>query len=267
MVLGLLLSGAGKAEGAGEDAEATAALARRTEFVVAGAAALPDWEGADGLRPVPLVVSRFRALGLGIEVEGLEARFDFVPPTGLRAGPAISLALPRNSAFVDDASVEALPSIGLAVEVGGFVGFDLPVPALREGRLRGHVSARHDTTGNHGGLDVTADAEVFFALHRVFRMGVGVNASFATDDYMETYFAVTPQDALASGLPAHRVDGGLKDVGGEVYTILSFHPHYALFTRVAYNRLLNDAAASPIVRRAGSPDQVFVGAGIFWLFR
>ena len=114
---------------------------------------------------------------------------------------------------------------------------------------------------------MTLDAEAFFALHRVFRLGVGVNSSFATSSYMDTYFSVEASEVAASGLPAFRARGGARDVGGEVYTILSFHPHFALFSRFAYNRLIGDAARSPIVRVAGSRDQVFVGAGVFWLFR
>lgn len=73
--------------------------------------------------------------------------------------------------------------------------------------------------------------------------------------------------APASGLPTFRARGGARDVGGELYGILSFHEHFALFGRFAYNRLIGDAERSPIVRVAGSRDQVFVGGGIFWLFR
>ena len=232
-----------------------------------GAAALPSWEGADDFRPVPFVVARFSAFGFGAEIEGLEGRLDLARNSPFRIGPTGRFVLPRNSAIVDDAAVRALPTISSAFEVGGFVGVALPIRALREGVFRGTFSARHDVTGSHDGLNMTIDAEAFFALHRVFRMGLGVNASFATANYMDTYFSVEPQDAAASGIPSFRARGGARDVGGEAYGILSFHEHFALFGRVAYNRLLGDAEQSPIVRVAGSRDQVFVGAGIFWLFR
>ena len=240
---------------------------RRREFVVLGAAALPDWEGSNDLRPVPLAVARFTTFGFGAEIEGLEGRLDLARNSPFRIGPTGRFVLPRNSAFSDDAAVRALPTVSSAFELGGFVGIALPIPQLREGVFRGTFSARQDVTGSHDGLNMTLDAEAFFALHRVFRMGLGVNASFATSEYMDTYFSVGADDVAASGLPEFEARGGARDVGGEVYTILSFHEHFALFSRFAYNRLIGDAEQSPIVRVAGSRDQVFVGAGVFWLFR
>ena len=40
-----------------------------------------------------------------------------------------------------------------------------------------------------------------------------IRAALGLDDYMETYFSVTPGDAAASGLPVFGASDGFKDVG------------------------------------------------------
>lgn len=235
-------------------------------FLVVGAAALPEFEGADRFRPVPLIVSRFSAFGADIELEGLEARVDLLPHPVWRAGPALGVILPRNESFVDDPAVTQLPDIGTALELGAYIGFRAPFGTLPEGALSGTVTARHDVLEAHSGLTVDAEVEYFFAANRMLRFGIGANASFATADYFDTYFSIDEASALAIGVPSFEASGGARDVGVEVFSILSFSPRWGVFSRVAYNRLLTEAAESPIVEDFGSANQIFAGAGIFWSF-
>ncbi len=235
-------------------------------FLVLGVASLPEFEGADRSRLVPLAVSRITALGTDIEIEGLEARVDILPHPSWRAGPAFGVILPRNESFVEDPEVAQLQEIDAALELGAYVGFLTPFGSLPEGKLSGAVTARHDVLGAHNGLTVETEIEFFFAATRMLRFGVGANASFATEDYFDTYFSLDESSAAIAGAPSFKASGGARDVGVEVFSILSFSPHGGIFSRVAYNRLLSDAADSPIIEKFGSPDQVFAGAGIFWAF-
>ncbi|MEM7662956.1 MAG: MipA/OmpV family protein [Pseudomonadota bacterium] len=249
---------------------ATAAAQTSTEdqpqarsFIVTGAAALPEFEGAERLRPVPLIVSRFSALGTEVEIEGLEGRVDLLPHPVWRAGPAFGVILPRNDDFIDTAAVTALESIDTAVELGGFVGFRVPFGNLKEGTLTGTTTVRHDVLGSHSALTVDSELEYFFAVNRMLRVGVAANASFATSDYFDTYFSVDADGAAASGLTEFDAGGGARDVGFEAFSILSFSERWGIFSRVAYNRLLGDAADSSIVEEVGSENQVFFGGGLF----
>ena len=58
----------------------------------------------------------------------------------------------------------------------------------------------------------------------------------------------------------------MKDVGAELYSVVSFSERSSILVRYAYNRLLNDAADSPVVTVDGSRNQVFVGVGYFRRF-
>lgn len=252
---GLLASIAPAAAQADED---------KDNFIVLGAASLPEFEGAQDHQIVPFGVLRLNAWGAGVEIDGLQGRVNVLGEGSiLRAGPAFSFTPPRDS---DDPAIEALREVDFAVEVGAYAGFETPFGGLNEGTLSGMVQVRHDVLDEHNGLLVTPELEYFFAVNRLFRVGVGVNATWASEDYMDAYFGVTADDALASGLTQFDAGAGFKDAGAEVYSILSFSEQWGLFSRVAYNRLLGDAADSSIVQEAGDRDQLFYGAGVFYRF-
>ena len=233
-------------------------------FVVIGAAALPEFEGADEQQIVPFGVLRLNAWGAGIEIDGLQGRVNVLGESSiLRAGPAFSFTPPRDS---DNPAIEALREVDFAVEVGAYVGFETPFGGLEEGTLSGMVQVRHDVLDEHNGILITPELEYFFAVNRMFRVGVGVNATWASEDYMDAYFGVTADDALASGLTEFDAGAGFKDAGAEVYSIFSFSERWGLFSRVAYNRLLGDAADSSIVQEVGDRDQLFYGGGLFYRF-
>lgn len=236
-------------------------------FVVIGAASLPEFEGADDQQIVPFAVTRFNAFGIGVEVEGLQGRFNILgDDTIWRAGPAFSLSPPRDA---DDPRLFALGDRGevdFAVEVGGYVGFETPFGGLKEGTLSGHIFARHDVLGAHNGWLVTPEIEYFFAVNRMFRVGATANLTWASNDYMDSYFGVTAEGAGASGLAEFNPGSGIKDVGAALYSIFSFSEQWGVFSRVAYNRLLGDAADSSIVTDIGDKNQLFYGAGIFYRF-
>ena len=254
--LALLLADAARAE---ESDEADG-------FLVLGATALPDYEGSDDLTVGPLIVSRFSLYGVDAEIEGLRARADLLDDPIWRAGPALGITLPRNDRLVDQDEVEALDDVELALELGGFVGIETPFGNLPEGRLRADLTLRQDVLGSHSGLLITPEIDYFFAVNFMFRVGLRASATWANDDYVDTYFSIDAQDSLVSGLDKFEGDAGFKDVGVEIYSILSFSPTWGVFTRFAYNRLLGDAADSPLVDDVGSADQYGFGGGVFYRF-
>ena len=214
---------------------------------------------------MPFVVSRVQRGGRAFELEGLNARLDVVGDPVVRAGPALGFNLPRTD-DADSDVVALLPERNVAVHAGLFGGFALPVDGLREGSLAGTLTVLGDVSGVHDGATATADVELFFAASYMLRFGIGLNATLASDEYMASYFSVSGPDAAATGLSRFDASAGRKDVGAEVYSTLSFSESLEIFSRVAYTRLLGDAADSPIVAIEGNDEQLFFGAGNFWRF-
>lgn len=239
---------------------------RPGNFLVGGIASIPEFEGSGDSLLVPLIIGNVTVFGARTEIEGIRSiNVDLVKDSFWRAGPSFSAQLPRNDS-ADNPAVALLPEVGFAVEAGGFVGFETPFSDLAEGRLSGEIAVRADVAGAHNGSILTADLDYFFAVHRQLRFLVGVNATFADGDYFDSYFSVDEETARRAGLRAFDAGPGLKDIGLEASAIVSFSPKYAIFLRGAYNRLLGDAADSPIVADIGSEHQVFIGAGLFVAF-
>jgi outer membrane protein len=77
---------------------------------------------------------------------------------------------------------------------------------------------------------------------------------------------VTPAQSLTSGLPVYSPKGGVRSVGLGAQARQQWTPRWATNLYVEYDRLLGDAAKSPILTRNGSVDQVTVGVGVSYTF-
>jgi outer membrane protein len=73
------------------------------------------------------------------------------------------------------------------------------------------------------------------------------------------YFSITPLQAALSGLPAFNARGGAHSAGVGAQLRYHINPQWEVHSYVEYQRLLGDAAASPLVQLRGSPNQVTVG--------
>ncbi|WP_171005244.1 MipA/OmpV family protein [Sphingopyxis sp. 2PD] len=84
--------------------------------------------------------------------------------------------------------------------------------------------------------------------------------------YKNAYFGVTPAAAATSGLPAYDVDGGIQSVGvtAGYHRMLGRRWGVAVYGR--YDRLVGDAADSPITRELGSRSQPSVGVALSYTF-
>ena len=72
--------------------------------------------------------------------------------------------------------------------------------------------------------------------------------------------------SAASGLPSYRPDGGLHAAGIASGISYQFSPRVGLFGFGRYERLVGDAADSPIVRELGSRNQLSGGLGLNYVF-
>ncbi|HUO23616.1 MAG TPA: MipA/OmpV family protein [Caulobacteraceae bacterium] len=152
--------------------------------------------------------------------------------------------------------LQGMRNIGYAGEGGGFVNiWPTPWMRVRVEALKGLVS--------EDGLLINTGAD--FVTHPgKFTLSAGPRFSWADDHYMGTYFGVTPGEALASPRfnAAYTARGGPLSAGieaGVEYKLLS---RWRLTLHGDYDRLLDHAASSPIVRQGGTPDQASVAAGL-----
>lgn len=233
-------------------------------FIAIGPALTTDYEGSSDYEPVPLIIGQIEALGVGFEIEGLDARLNVRPGSRVQFGPAVTYRPGRDG--VSNDVVDRLATIDDAVEIGGFLRYqstDLFDPA-DEFEFGAQVLA--DVTGTHDGLTVGVGAGYAIFVGRRWRLGLDTGVTWASDDYAETYFSVDSADAARSGLAIYEAEGGLKDVGAEATLGYAFTEHWGVIGRFEYTRLVGDAADSPVVDREGSADQVFAGLALSYRF-
>ncbi len=233
-------------------------------FIAAGVGVTPDYEGSSDYEPVPLIIGQIEAFDLGFEFQGLTARLNVRPDAAFQFGPVVSFRPGRDD--VSNDTVDELSDIDDAVEVGGFFRYVLDDLFRSGDELELGVEVLADVGDAHEGLTAGLSLGYAMTFGERWRVGLDTGATYATDDYMQTYFGIDAVDAGRSGLPVFDADAGFKDVGVGATLSYNFSERWGAFGRVAYTRLIGDAADSPVVDDEGSADQFFAGLAISYRF-
>ena len=217
-----------------------------------GATWRPAYEGASAYQvsAVPVITLHYLWLpGFG-EVKGYKR-----PQDGFSFGPSFRYVRARNSG--DYGELTGLQNVDAAYEIGGRVAYTF-------GILRVHATLRRGF-GGHEGVVGEAGLDLSFHPNAVTELNFGPRISYADAAYMRTYLGVTPVESLTSGLPVYEPGGGIKGAGVEFGGRYTFTPQWSLLGAVTYERLVGDAAASPIAQ-AGDLNQFTARLGLSYRF-
>lgn len=187
---------------------------------------------------------------------------------GWKAGPLAKLRFGRDedgsgSPFAISGSSDALMGLGdvsATAEVGGFV-------EKRFGAAR-QWSGRLEVVRGFGGHEgVIADASLSYQLRaRRTIVNVGSRATFATNDFTQTYFGIDAEQSLGSGLAQYQADGGLVSVGIGGTLVRPLDRRSAITVFSSFEMLGDMAANSPLVRERGRREQFSIGIGYGYRF-
>jgi MipA family protein len=222
-----------------------------------GAQLRPEYKGADDTEVAPLVDFD---LARGSEPFGFEAPDDgFSIPLfsgeGFAVGPVVNLEDGRKNSDVG-APVGKVPT---TFEAGAFAEFNLSESFRARGELRRGIGGHEGFVGAVGADYIARDGDNY-----VF--SIGPRLLFSDGRYQRAFFGLDPAAAAASGLPAYRPDGGLHAAALTSGLSYQLSEQFGLFGFARYERLLGDAADSPIVRELGSRNQMSAGAGLSYTF-
>lgn len=229
---------------------------RRTR-IAAGPQLVPRFPGAKGVVVRPFLdFSRVR----GDQVFQFEAADEssgvsVVRTNGFAAGPAINLEGSRRTR-----DVPGVPKVGFTVEAGGFVQYTasaLPV--------RGRVELRQGI-GGHKGLIGVASLDYVARDRDEWLFAIGPRVTYSNGKYQRAYFGVPDDSVATSGLAAFRPSGGVHAVGATASYLKQLSRHWGVSTYAKYDRLVDDAADSPVVRRYGSRNQWSGGLALSYTF-
>jgi outer membrane protein len=175
----------------------------------------------------------------------------------LRAGPAGKIIRARKAS--DYSELRGLGDVKTAFELGGFVEY-FPVDWYR---VRAEL---RQGLGGHQGAVADLYADFIVPVMQRFVISGGPRFSWESTKATSPYFSVDAVQATSSGLSAYSAKGGAHSVGIGAQVSYRVDPKWEVRGYVEYQRLLGDAAASPLVALRGSPNQTTFGVGASYSF-
>lgn len=230
-----------------------------------GAFFQPDYKGSKDykVRPLPWGSLSFRRGDRYIEISGPSLRANIIGGGRFEFGPTLSSEMGRDN-NITNMTVRRLGRIRDASMAGAFfnIDFDLGKGSAIQVGTEALADLGHTNNGKVAKFDVSYRR----LLNDRWMVMTGVSTSWADNNYMGTYFGVTPTGAQASGLPAYTAKSGLENIelSSAFYYRLNKRLSVIVFAR--YQRLLGGAADSPIIRQEGSADQPGIGLVVFRKF-
>lgn len=218
-----------------------------------GAHGYPSYPGSDSFDIGPYVnLDRVRG----------DEPFDFEAPDqgfgitlidtdGFALGPVLNWEGTRTG---EDVGAD-LPKVKFSLEPGVFASLDLGESVRLRGELRKGVTGHKGWIGVAGADWVVRDGDQWL-------FSLGPRLTWSDDRYQRAWFGVDPAASATSGLPAYDPEGGIQAVGATASFLTQLGPNWGIAAYTKYDRLVGDAADSPIVRTYGSRDQLSGGLAL-----
>jgi outer membrane protein len=177
----------------------------------------------------------------------------------LKFGPVANLRSGRYAGM--DHRRRGLDRDPWALEAGAFVDV-WPVPDV----LRTRVEVRHGLR-EHDGLAVGLSADWVSKVDR-FTLSMGPRLGVMDAGLAQLQFGVSPVASARNGLfSPYQARGGVQFVGLGAALSYDWSDQWRTTVFDRFDRLVGDAARSPITRRLGAADQFTAGVGVTYSFR
>ncbi len=210
----------------------------------------PKYEGSDELElvPIPMISLNF---GDRVTVDPGGVSVDVLEFKGVKFALQGGYDLGGGRDEEDSAHLKGLGDIDAGGIVGGTLTYEL-------GRVE-LVASLDKTFGGSDGLQGTVGANVSH-FYNGFLLSAGASATFADDNYMQTYFGVTAAQSVSSGLPQYEASAGLKRLDIEASVTYMATENWLIRGQAGVGFLSGDAKDSPIVQDDLQPSgMLFVG--------
>ena len=210
---------------------------------------MPEYLGSEDYQISPSAI-------FSIEYVNLPGIGSFGGPDGLgfSIGPSFKYQPERDSS--DYPGLRGIDDIDATYELGIKADYE-----WENFQVSGDV--RYALGGGDGFVGDFGASLIARPLDRRLVLKLGPTVSLASSDYMDTYFGVSARESFNTGgrLAAYSPDGGFKSVGVAASAKYEIFTDYFINADAKYDRLVGDAADSPIVK-AGDENQYYFGLGV-----
>lgn len=252
-----------------------AELANRDIITIgAGGAIVPDYEGSNDYRIIPVGAIRAKLHGYSITTIGPYLYVDLIrksPKVKLDAGPIVGLRLDSRR-HSDDGVVNLMVKRKTAYELGAFAGISIHGVVDPYDSLSFHLDVLHDVGSAY--KSTVFDPTVSFSTpvsHKTY-VSLSAGAEIVSHKFAYYNFGVTHADVIATGgaLPLYDPRGGLKNLKTSLLVNQSITGDLlhgiSIFGLAQYSRLLGDFKRSPIVSQRGNANQWTGALGLAYTF-
>lgn len=233
--------------------------AQAAEFSIGGGVGVaPDYEGSSDYEfvPIPAGEAKFDN-GMFVKLMGLNLRANLIPSDFWRLGPVYNYRAERDN--VEDNRVDRMKDVSDANELGIFGGIEWENWYL-------FLDILADTGDAHDGSYGTLKGGYNWIITNEWALSIGAFGTYASDDYMSTYFGVSGRDSDRSGLDKYNADAGMKDVGLDLGVNWGFAQNWDLRGLLQIKQLVGDADDDSPVVDQGSETQIFTGVLVMFKF-
>ena len=202
------------------------------------------YQGSDERRTllVPLLDYQWKSGWFAGTTNGLG--YDFSKRPEMNYGVRLTADLGRSESR--SPALRGLGNVDARPEIGVFYNFSLSQSLALTSSLR------YGSGNDRNGLVVDVGAAYSLALAPQWRLGLGVSATVANANYMQSYFGVTPGQSASSGYAPYTAGAGLRDVRASAALTYIVNSRVAITTVVSASSLQGDAKDSPITRKRSS---------------
>lgn len=217
-------------------------LADWNVMVAGGVMYAPKYEGSDEYEavPIPMVsatIGRFTISPGGLDVEVWERN-------GFKVTLKGGFDMGGGRKEKDSVHLKGLGDVKAGALLGGQVSYEMGPVEL--------YASVDKTIGGSDGLQGVLGANISHHYNN-FIFGAGASATFADENYMQTYFGVTALQATRSGLRQYDAGAGLKRFDVEASVTYMATENWLVRGQVGVGFLTGDAKNSPIVRKTTQP--------------
>lgn len=218
----------------------------------------PEYIGADSQEWAPLFDLSIKRGNEPFDFGAPDDNFDIalIKKNGFSAGPVGNIQMGRKNKDVG----EPVGKIKTTIEAGVFGQYELNDSL----RLRTEV---RKGIGGHNGIVASAGGDYVWRDGDRYVFSVGPRVLWSNGRYQREWFGVTDDVALVTGLSPYRPSSGVHAIAATSGAYVQLFGDVGLFGYGRYERLVGDAAKSPIVRELGSRNQVSGGIGLTYTFR
>ncbi len=209
----------------------------------------PDYEGSEDYKVVPVPAADIKFdNGMSMKLLGLNLRADLVPDSMWQLGPVANYRGSRND--VKNDAVDKMRKVDAASELGIFGG-------LVYNKWFVSMELLSDMGDAHDGWYYKLKGVYNWVIDKRVSLSIGASATYADEDYMQTYFGVSNSDEKRSGLDRYNADAGIKDVGINLGLNWIFNETWSARGIVSYTQLVGDASDDSPVVEEGDEGQLF----------